>query len=260
MHSLSIITVNYNNYEGLVATLNSVGEQDYRPFEHWVIDGGSIDMKKNFEQLTDEYAFRYVSETDSGIYHAMNKGIHYAQSSHLLFLNSGDVFSSTDSLSKLWSSLGQEDIFYANIWQEDNDTRTLVTYPTSLDIDYMICFGLPHQATIIKKSLFFEVGMYNESYKIISDWVFFMEALFTKSASYGMLESPVVLFDRSGISSQYAQTKKIINEQLDFISTNYPTYVDYYKSNSPYVKKYFRGIPRWKRFLKKFMFLQFNKL
>jgi hypothetical protein len=136
----------------------------------------------------------------------------------------------------------------------------MVTYPTSLDIDYMICFGLPHQATIIKKSLFFEVGMYDESYKIISDWVFFMEALFTKSASYGMLESPVVLFDKSGISSQYAYTKKIIDEHLNFISTKYPTYVDFYKKNSPYVKKYFRGIPRWKRYWKKFIFLQFNKL
>ena len=132
----------------------------------------------------------------------------------------------------------------------DEGNKTLVNYPTSLNLEYMICNVLPHQATIIKKSLSQQVGLYNENYKIISDWVFFMEALFDQSATYGMIDSPVVLFDKSGISSQYAYTRKIITEQLDYIAQRYPAYVGYYKMNSPYVKKYFRGIPRWKRFWK----------
>jgi glycosyltransferase involved in cell wall biosynthesis len=260
MDSLSIITVNYNNYEGLVATLNSIRKQDYLNFDHWIIDGGSNDMMRSFEDLKLEYEFNHISESDNGIYHAMNKGIRLAGSSHLLFLNSGDVFAGPDSLAKLCESLGQKDLFYGSIWMGDEDSKTLVNYPNSLNLEYMICYGLPHQATIIKKSLFQQVGLYNENYKIISDWVFFMQALFDQSATYGMIDSPVILFDKSGISSQYAYTRKIIIEQLDYIAARYPAYVGYYKMNSPYVKKYFRGIPRWKRFWKKFLFQTFNKI
>lgn len=260
MCTISIITVNYNNYEGLLATLKSIKKQNYSDFEHWIIDGGSTDMEKNFEELKKEYRFSFVCESDRGIYHAMNKGIRLANSSHLLFLNSGDVFSEPDSLAKLCESLGQKDLFYGNIWQGDEENKTLVTFPSELNLEYMICYGLPHQATIIRKSLFQEVGFYNENYKIISDWVFFMQALFQQSASYGMIEAPVVLFDKSGISSQYAYTRKIIIEQLNYIAEKHPAYVSFYKMNSPYVKKYFRGIPRWKRFWKKFLFQTLNKI
>ena len=75
-----------------------------------------------------------------------------------------------------------------------------------------------------------------------------------------MIDSPVVLFDKSGISSQYAYVKKIILEQLDYISKKFPDYIDFYKRNSPYVKKYFRGIPRWKRWWKKIIFMNFNRI
>lgn len=260
MYSLTIITVNFNNYEGLIATLNSIRMQDYSNFEHWIIDGASTDLKKSFEQLKEEYKFNYISEPDNGIYHAMNKGVRLADSTHLLFLNSGDVFSAADSLTKLCCSNGQTDLFYGNVFQADKENRTLVRFPADLNLEYMICYGLPHQATIIRKSLFQELGLYNENYRIISDWVFFMNALFEKSASYGMIDSPVVLFDKSGISSQYAYVKKIILEQLDYISKKFPDYIDFYKRNSPYVKKYFRGIPRWKRWWKKFIFMNFNRI
>lgn len=258
MYSITIITVNYNNYEGLIATMNSVRKQDYLNFEHWIIDGGSSDMKLSFDELKRKFDFNHVSEPDKGIYHAMNKGIRFASSSHLLFLNSGDVFTDTDSLTKLCENLGQQDLFYGNILQGEAENNSLVSFPATLDLEYMICFGLPHQATVIRKSLFEETCLYNEDYKIISDWVFFMEALFCQSATYSKIDTPVVLFDKSGISSQYKYTRKIIAEQLDYLSKKFPAYVSFYKRNSPYVKKFFRGIPRWKRLWKKIVFHNFN--
>jgi glycosyltransferase involved in cell wall biosynthesis len=260
MNTLSIITVNYNNYDGLLTTLKSVRSQSCQPFEHWVIDGGSSDMQQDFTTLTDFFNFKFVSESDRGIYHAMNKGIAKSSGSHLLFLNSGDAFVDKDSLTVLWNKVATEDLYYANVYQVDGTQRIKTAYPRQLDLDYMICYGLPHQATIIHKLLFDKVGLYDETYRIISDWVFFMEALFTQEVTFGMTEHAVVLYDKTGVSSQHRNTREIIAEQVDYIIRRFPHLLKHYKLNSPYVKKYFRRMPRWKRFFKRFLFNQFNKI
>ena len=88
---LSIITINYNDKEGLARTMNSVLSQTYTDFEYIVIDGGSNDGSKTIiEQHQDQLGY-WVSEPDSGIYNAMNKGIAKANGEYILFLNSGDV-------------------------------------------------------------------------------------------------------------------------------------------------------------------------
>ena len=72
---LSIITVNYNNREGLQRTIDSVVSQTFRDFEWIVIDGGSTDGSKELiKQYADHFSY-WVSEPDKGIYNAMNKGI-----------------------------------------------------------------------------------------------------------------------------------------------------------------------------------------
>ena len=87
---LSIITINYNNREGLKKTINSVINQTFRDFEYILIDGGSEDGSKEII-LQHEAQFSYWrSEKDHGIYNAMNKGILAAKGDYLLFLNSGD--------------------------------------------------------------------------------------------------------------------------------------------------------------------------
>ena len=85
-----IITINYNDAAGLKKTIDSVINQTYTEFEYIIIDGGSSDsslqiIKENANQIN-----YWVSETDKGIYNAMNKGIEAAKGEYLLFLNSGD--------------------------------------------------------------------------------------------------------------------------------------------------------------------------
>ena len=83
---LSIITINYNNINGLQNTLKSVFCQSRHDFEWIVIDGGSTDGSK---ELLEKYTNRinyWVSEPDHGIYEAMNKGIKVAKGDYLQFL------------------------------------------------------------------------------------------------------------------------------------------------------------------------------
>ena len=93
---LSVITVAFRNYEGVVKTWASLAHLARDPqieFEWIVVDGGSDDGTAEFlENLNGEYQLRYLSEKDKGIYDAMNKGIALARGNFAIFLNSGDVF------------------------------------------------------------------------------------------------------------------------------------------------------------------------
>lgn len=88
---ISIITINYNNAEGLRRTIQSVVSQACRAdFEYIVIDGASTDGSRD---ILDQYSDQIdvlISEPDSGIYNAMNKGVKNSSGTYCLFLNSGD--------------------------------------------------------------------------------------------------------------------------------------------------------------------------
>ena len=89
---LSVITINYNNRDGLRKTIESVVNQTCRDFEYIIIDGGSTDGSVDvIKQYADRIDY-WVSEPDKGIYHAMNKGIAVAHGEYLNFMNSGDCF------------------------------------------------------------------------------------------------------------------------------------------------------------------------
>lgn len=94
MVKLSIITVVYNDRAGFVKTANSVAEQRefYSDIEYIVIDGGSKDGTAEAIAEAGSTIDYWVSESDKGIYDAMNKGIRAAKGSALLFLNAGDYF------------------------------------------------------------------------------------------------------------------------------------------------------------------------
>jgi hypothetical protein len=157
------------------------------------IDGNSNDFDSNFQDLQAKYKFNYISENDTGIYNAMNKGIALSKTNRLLFLNSGDSVINDSVFEKFIYYYPERDLVYSNVIKVFEDGTNLQLYfPEDLSLDYMISYGLPHQATIINKSLFDKVGLYNEDYKIISDWVFFMEALFYHNASYKYINEDVL--------------------------------------------------------------------
>ena len=92
---LSIITINLNNAEGLFKTIESVKSQTRKEFEHIVIDGlsvdSSIEILKNYELYNEEYSdsnsLLWFSESDNGVYDAMNKGISLATGEYILFVD-----------------------------------------------------------------------------------------------------------------------------------------------------------------------------
>ena len=95
----SIIVVTYNNADGLLRTLKSIRLLDYVQKEIVVIDGGSKDETLNIIADNQDIITTSVSEKDSGIYNAMNKGVKLVSGDYVVFMNAGDEFANKDVLS-----------------------------------------------------------------------------------------------------------------------------------------------------------------
>ena len=206
---LSIITINYNNSDGLKQTIESVLEQTCQEFEYIVIDGGSVDSSIQHILAYQNRLKYWCSEKDSGVYNAMNKGIRQAMGEYLLFLNSGDFLCDNNVLEKVIPTLSGIDIVYGDILLKSasGETRALI-YPDKLSVKYMFKDTIGHPASFIKRSLFVN-SLYSEHFKIVSDWEFFLKKIIKEEVSYKHIHLLVSIFDLNGISSQNLK----LNEQ-----------------------------------------------
>ncbi len=198
---ISVITINFNNNDGLEKTLKSVSKQTFRDFEHIVIDGGSNDgSRKTIERFSEGLSF-WCSERDNGIYNAMNKGISKASGEYILFLNSGDFLYDKDTFRDIAFFLDKYDIVYGDLLFRGKNHEFVQEYPDKLDTGFFFCKSLGHPASFIKRSMF-DNYMYSENFKIVSDWEFFTKKIIFENASYKHIRKIISIFDTNGISSQ----------------------------------------------------------
>lgn len=210
----SIITINYNNKDGLRKTIGSVVSQSYKDFEYIVIDGGSTDGSTEIIKEHTKHIDYWVSEQDRGIYHAMNKGIAKAQGEYCLFLNSGDCFYDNGVLDRVNTQNYNEDIFVGKV--VTMETKQQIFLPPSCEISlYHLYSGtIPHQGAFIRTELLTK-HPYDESLKITSDWKFFVQAIIIDNCSFRYIDEFVSQFDMEGIStSNPEQTWKEKNQVL----------------------------------------------
>ena len=112
---LSIVTINLNNVAGLHETIISVLNQSSADLEYIIIDGGSTDGSAELIKEYSDRIYYWVSEPDSGIYNAMNKGIRKASGEYLLFLNSGDALASDNIVEEVFRADHNEEILYLSL-------------------------------------------------------------------------------------------------------------------------------------------------
>ncbi|MFV5688936.1 glycosyltransferase family 2 protein [Flavobacterium sp. ZT3R25] len=224
MPKLSIITINYNNLEGLKRTVESVINQTWQELEFVVIDGGSTDGSAAYIASQSANINYWVSEPDKGIYNAMNKGIAKATGEYLLFLNSGDHLYNNTVLQENKRYLDNYDLIYFNL-QIRNDTNSkIVIYPDKLCFSDLYDGYLPHPSTFIKKALFEIVGLYDENLKIVSDWKFFILAIFKYQCSYVKISETISTYYLDGISSitdSSEERNQVLNEYFSEYINDY---------------------------------------
>lgn len=199
---ISIITVNLNNAPGLKKTLESIRIQSFPHFECIVIDGASGDGSQNLIEAYGTLITQFVSEKDTGIYNAQNKGIQQAKGEYCLFLNSGDILADQNVLKEVAGYLKEVDILYGDLITSDmQGTRTFLKSPEKVDVPYFMVSTLWHPTAFIKRSLFEKIGPYREEFKVAGDYEFFIRAILKNNASTKHLSLPIAVFDLGGISN-----------------------------------------------------------
>ena len=209
---LSIITINYNNAQGLAKTLKSVLTQTYTQFEHVIVDGASTDNAVEIIQQYEKDATArgikvvWVSEKDKGIYNAMNKGIKMASGEYIQILNSGDCLAADTVVADMYSALKEKEypkILYGNMTQVDASGKVISkSTETPYSFHNYFVSTLNHDCAYIKRSLFDEdqYGLYDENLKIVSDWKWYTEAIGLGMIKPVHVNIDVTIFDAEGIS------------------------------------------------------------
>lgn len=209
---LSIITINYNNAQGLEKTLRSVLSQTCTLFEHVIVDGASTDNAVEVIQQYEKDATArgikvvWVSEKDKGIYNAMNKGIKMASGEYIQVLNSGDCLSAVTVVNEMLSALKEKEfpeILYGNMTKVVASGKVIgKSTETPYSFHNYFVATLNHDCAYIKRSLFDDdqYGLYDETLKIVSDWKWYTEAIGLGRVKPVYVNIDVTIFDATGIS------------------------------------------------------------
>lgn len=202
---ISVVTVVRDDLEGLRKTRKSLETQNYENWLHIIVDGDSTDGTKEYLELLPSYNTMYVSEPDTGIYNAMNKGWKLAdRESFIIYMNARDVFASDDSLRN--ANLALEDgnsLWGCTTHEEINPDGSgwvckLVSPPSPENQLY--AFGYrSHQGVVMKQELIAKIGGFDETYQIAADWELIVNAIRLQSPA--VWNYPLGRFELGGMSS-----------------------------------------------------------
>lgn len=223
MPKISIVTVNFNNADGLQQTISSVAAQSLLNFEYVVVDGGSSDASVALIETKKDVISHWISKADTGVYQAMNRGIRMATGDYVLFLNSGDTFCSETVLQDVSEKItNDKDIYYGNLIFKVEQKAYEQEYPEEFDFGYFLDRSLPHPGSFIKKELFDRIFYYSEEYRIVSDWEFFLCAILKEKVTYQHLNMLISNFDLRGMSNDPKNKGKIEQERLSVFRKHFP--------------------------------------
>ena len=218
---LSIVTINRNNAAGLEKTLLSVANQTFKEIEYIVVDGASTDNSVEVVKKLESsfHHLKWVSEPDSGIYNAMNKGLRMALGDYIQILNSGDCLAADDVTERMLKAVvseGEPSILYGNMVKCFPDGHRLVDKcfaGQEITMLGMYTGTLNHDPAYIRRDLFEKYGYYDENMKIVSDWKWYLQVIILGGEKPKYVDMNVTLFDMTGISENGGQNRSLIDQE-----------------------------------------------
>ena len=236
---ISIITATYNSEKTLKDTLESVLKQTYTNYEHIIVDGASKDSTM---QIVKEYEekyqgrLKYVSEKDSGLYDAMNKGIKMATGDVIGILNSDDIYASEFVLEKIVNKFKETncDGTFANLVFMDEETmskpkRIWREKPGKVENGWHPA----HPTLYLKKEVYDKVGMFNLKYRIVADYDFMIRMMLDKTIKLEYIDEYLIYMRIGGTSTDgikgYKKNLKESHQALVANNVKHPYLVDFYR-------------------------------
>lgn len=217
---ISVITVCYNSVRTLERSLQSVAQQDWSEVEHIVIDGASTDGTKSIlERFSSRLAY-LVSESDNGIYDAMNKGLSHATGDIICFLNADDRYASTNVLSKVASQMKDHnlDALIGDVafFHEENLSRVVRRYRSDRFSPERLAWGwMPaHPALFLRKEVVRRVGLFKTNYSIAGDFEFIVRVFHGHEVRYRHVPDVLVYMQTGGVSTRGWRAKIRLNQEV----------------------------------------------
>lgn len=222
---VSIITVSYNSERYIKDTIESVLNQTYGNIEYIIIDGNSndntLDIIRGYESKFDG-RMKWVSETDKGIYDAMNKGIDMASGELVGFINSDDWYEN-NAIEKLIENYDDKvDIYYGDMYKIRNlkgQNYKKIRKPIDLEnlknnmiLNFPSCF--------VKKDWYLYFTKYDINYKLTSDYKFLLES-YLKGANFHYINYPFSYMRVGGLSSDFKSRIELCRIKNNLLNTNF---------------------------------------
>ena len=204
---ISVVTVSKNCEDTIEETILSVLNQTYKNVEYIIIDGGSTDSTKSIIRKYESRISKWISESDSGIYNAMNKGASLATGIFIGFLNADDIYF-PDSIKELvenYSIKGFDYTFGAVQIEDTNNNKVRLSKPIDklpITSTQKLLMPAPHLSVFVKKTIFNQLNGFDEQFSLSSDYDFLIRLIvISKKVFY--FKNPVGVFRLGGKSGSF---------------------------------------------------------
>jgi glycosyltransferase len=205
---ISLITVTFNSEKYLSHCIESVQNQTYDNIEHIIIDGKSTDGTVAIIKKYESKITTWVSETDRGMYDAINKGIQLATGDVIGILNSDDMLESNDVIETIAKTFIEQNIdsLYGDLeYVDKNDTNRVFrvwkgkTYNRNL---FRMGWMPGHPTFYIKRAVVMQFGLYENHYFTAADYEFMARYLYKHKISSYYLPKMIVKMRMGGASNK----------------------------------------------------------
>lgn len=247
---VSIITVAFNSAETIEDTIQSVLSQDHPDIEYIIVDGASKDGTIEIVQKYRDRITQFISELDSGIYDAMNKGIGLASGDVIGILNSDDFYADSKIISRVVQAFQQrsvDSVFGDLVYVRAENLEQIVRYYSSAKFHpHQFAYGwMPaHPTFFVKRWAYERYGLFKTDYKIAADYELLTRFLAKNKLSYHYLPEVMVKMRTGGVSTTNWKSNWTLNREIirgcaeNGIQTNLP------KVLSKYFTKVFQLVAR----------------
>jgi glycosyltransferase involved in cell wall biosynthesis len=193
---VSIITVCFNSKKTIEDTLKSVQSQTYPNIEYIVIDGNSKDCTNEIVSKYKDVVSVHVSESDNGLYDAMNKGIKFATGDIIGVLNSDDIFANDNIIQQIVNSIGTYQGVYGDVgfYSEHAFADKKRHYSSKGFTKDKFSRGMmpAHPSFYARKECYERAGLYRTDFKIASDFDMVLRIFSLPNTSFTYLKEEIV--------------------------------------------------------------------
>lgn len=247
---ISIITATYNSSATVADTLRSVDSQTYKDIEHVIVDGLSKDSTLEIVSAHRTPRRKVVSEIDSGLYDAMNKGIALATGEVVGILNSDDYYADPTVIETVMHEFAEKNVdavFADLIYVSPGDSSKVVRYYDSSGFSPpLFAYGwMPaHPTFFVKKTCYERFGLYKTDYTIAADYELLVRLLWKHRISYSHIPKVIIKMRTGGVSTKNLKSNWILNREIVRACSENGLETNLLKVYSKYFKKLLQVVRR----------------